>query len=58
VGGVELEDGLGQAALGVFDVLGLIQHDAVPLDAIEQLGILAGQGKGGDHNLVVPAELL
>ena len=57
MGGGELEDGLGQRRLGVFDVLGLIQHDAVPLDAVEQLGILAGQGKGGDHNIVVPAEL-
>ena len=54
--GFQLEDGFGLGSFGVFDVLGFVQHDAVPGDAAKQLGVFAGEGEGGDHHVMVAAQ--
>ena len=48
MGGGELQNGFGLGGLGVFDVLGFVEDDAMPGHRLKVGGIPAGQGKGGD----------
>ena len=53
VPGWQLEHGAGLVGLGVLDVLRLVEHHAVPVDAGEQLLVAPHQGIGGDDQVVL-----
>ena len=46
-------DGLGDFGAGVFNVLGFIESNAMPVLPPQELVVAAGNAVAGDHNVVV-----